>query len=379
MPKADKLLQTIEALHAAGLDETLWPSALRSLSHLFGAVGTTLEAIDKRSMRLTDFWAHGVPSGSELDYVDHFISISPRTALGFRPCTDPVAYDYMLLDEAAIDRNPYYSDFLGRAGLRYFVSAALTHTLDEFAAVAVQRSPRQGHVGEREIAVMRQLVPHLRQAFDVTRRLRSGAAAARSLERAFDWLTDGVALIARDGTVLYANEVLQDIARGKGIAIRKGMLVFDSPEARGRYAEAIGAILRLRDGHADKVVPQDFPAARSPATPPCLVSLRPLMRGARETDTRGQAVAIVFVRDPLRQDAANARLLVEMFGLTPTEAGLARAIQSGMSFDKYARERAVSLNTVYTHLRRLKEKTGCKRISELIRTLNDLHLPLRAD
>ena len=67
------------------------------------------------------------------------------------------------------------------------------------------------------------------------------------------------------------------------------------------------------------------------------------------------------------------------FGLTPTEAGLARAIQSGISFDRYARERAVSLNTVYTHLRRLKEKTGCKRLSELIRKLNDLQAPLRLE
>lgn len=379
MPKADRLLQTIEAVHAAGLDDTLWPDALRSMSHLFGAVGATLEVVDKHSMRLTDFWSHGVPPGSELDYADHFISISPRTALGFPPYTDTIGYDYMLLDEAAIDRDPYYSEFLRRGGLRYFISASLTHTSEEFAAVAMQRSPRQGHVGTGEIALMRQLRPHVCQAFDVTRRLRGGVAAARTLERALDWLADGVALVARDGVVLYANEVLQDMARGKGIAIKKGTLVFDNPEARARYAQAIGATLRLRDGNVDKIVPQDFPAARSLTAPPYLVSLRPLARGACETETRGQAIAIVFVRDPLRQDSAGDRLLVEMFGFTPAEAGLARAIQAGVPLDKYARERTVSLNTVYTHLRRIKEKTACKRMSELVRTLNDLRMPLRLE
>jgi DNA-binding CsgD family transcriptional regulator len=35
------------------------------------------------------------------------------------------------------------------------------------------------------------------------------------------------------------------------------------------------------------------------------------------------------------------------------------------------------VNTVYTHVRRIREKTRCKRQAELIRTLNDLLLPLR--
>ena len=54
-------------------------------------------------------------------------------------------------------------------------------------------------------------------------------------------------------------------------------------------------------------------------------------------------------------------------------------LQSGTPPGDYARERAVSLNTVYTHLRRIKEKTRCHRMPELIRRLNDLQVPLRRD
>ena len=35
----------------------------------------------------------------------------------------------------------------------------------------------------------------------------------------------------------------------------------------------------------------------------------------------------------------------------------------------YALERGVSLNTVYSHLKRIREKTGCKSVSELIHKL----------
>jgi DNA-binding CsgD family transcriptional regulator len=38
----------------------------------------------------------------------------------------------------------------------------------------------------------------------------------------------------------------------------------------------------------------------------------------------------------------------------------------------------LSLNTVYWHLRRIKEKTGCSRLPQLISKLNELRGPVRA-
>jgi DNA-binding CsgD family transcriptional regulator len=61
------------------------------------------------------------------------------------------------------------------------------------------------------------------------------------------------------------------------------------------------------------------------------------------------------------------------------EASVAEALRGGEPLGDYARERKVSINTVYTHLRRIKDKTGANRLPNLIRRLNDLHLPLRFD
>jgi DNA-binding CsgD family transcriptional regulator len=66
-----------------------------------------------------------------------------------------------------------------------------------------------------------------------------------------------------------------------------------------------------------------------------------------------------------------------MFGFTKAEASVAHALQSGLSPDEYARQRRVSPNTVYTHVHRIKQKTGCRRLAQLIRKLNDLQVPLR--
>jgi DNA-binding CsgD family transcriptional regulator/PAS domain-containing protein len=372
------MLKTVESVHAAGLDERLWPSALSHVTKMVGGVGTTLEAVDKLSMQLTDFWAHGVPPGSECRYVDQFISTSPRTALGFNPGADGIGYDYIVIDEATIKRDPYYAEFLRGAGLRYFVSGTLVCTPQEFVCLAVQRSPRQGHVDTREIALIRQILPHLRQAFDVTRRLRRSDAAPRALERTLNWLADGAALIRGDGAVIYVNEALQAMARrNEGIRLGKRRIEFASHDANVRYAQAVASACGLSQGELAGTSRPDFPAPRRSGGPHFLVSVRPLVRAVREARQGPHADAIVFVRDPKSQRRSSPELLCDTFGFTAAEADLAQALQAGVPLNEYARTRRRSLNTIYTHLRRIKEKAGCRRLSELMRRLNDLQPPLR--
>ena len=86
---------------------------------------------------------------------------------------------------------------------------------------------------------------------------------------------------------------------------------------------------------------------------------------------------MVFVHDPLGGDPVGTAVLQSTFGLTPAEADLARSLQAGLELTRYARDRRVSLNTVYTHLRRLKDKTGSRRLAELVGKLNGLRTPVR--
>ena len=78
-------------------------------------------------------------------------------------------------------------------------------------------------------------------------------------------------------------------------------------------------------------------------------------------------------------DTAAIRTLRDVFGFTAAEASIAQALQAGTSLGEYARTHALSLNTIYTHLRRIKEKAGCHRMAELVRKLGDLQMPLRGD
>lgn len=212
-----------------------------------------------------------------------------------------------------------------------------------------------------------------------TRRLRRTDAVSRSFEAALDWLSDGAALARTDGFLLYTNRSLQAIARtGDGVRTARRRLEFAAAAVRRRYEEALAAISRTRSGDVGIGAATDFAALRPSGAPPYLVSIRPLPRPDKHC-ADSAADAIVFVRDPWQPHESPIALLREAFGFTLAEAGLAHALRQGAPLADYAQRSALSLNTVYTHLRHIKDKAGCRRMAELIRKLNDLRLPLRPE
>jgi DNA-binding CsgD family transcriptional regulator len=224
---------------------------------------------------------------------------------------------------------------------------------------------------------MARLLPHVQQAFDVARRLNGASEASKSFERAFDWIADGVAFVSTTGAVVYSNEALQAIVRRNEIVrLRKGAMEFLAVDARSRFDKALDAVRRQRAGEQPVRALTDFPVRRGADAPPYLVLVRPLARPSREGQAGARAEAIVFIRDPLKRGSAASPMLREIFGLTEAETGVALALQSGVALEQYASTNKVSLNTVYTHLRRVREKTGCHSVADLVRKLDEFRIPL---
>jgi len=353
MTRGRDLASTIEAVYAAGLDATLWAPALAAITQLVRGVGATLEVIEKPDLAHREFHQFGFPPAELLPYLDHYATLNPRLPFTLRQRSGEIAFDHLILDERAMDRSAFYAEFLPSLGLRYCVLGILGNTPQEIAVLTIQRSPGQGHIDRAGIGQMELLLPHVRQALDMATRLGAAAETNRALESALDWLADGVALVRGDGAIGHAIE-------------------FSIAEAHARLGEAIGGVARLRGGDV-REAGVDFHVPRPSGAAPYLVSVRPLLDKAA---TKG-AVAVVFIRDPVSASAASLSALREMFGMTKAEAHLAQAIQAGTPVSRYAQMHGTSINTVYTHLRRIKEKTGCGRMVQLVRKLNELQFPLR--
>ena len=373
MAGSDRLVGVIESIYAAGADDSLWPDAILAAAHITGSRAGTLEVFDKAPLAIRELRVAGLPSLAEVAYVDHYARHNPRADYAFRHLSRVMLADYDLTDEPTMDRLPYYAEYLHSIDLRYFLSAQIFNTADQQAVITIQRTRRQGHVGAAEIAMMGRLLPHFRRARDMATRLKSPAGASIA-EQALEWLSDGIALLTADGSVTYANRAFAEIAgAGDGMRLAKNRIELAGAAERAWLDAALAAAAGVRTGGT--AAGSDFNLPRPSGAPPYLISVRPLMLTDNAPDTGARF--IVFMRDPLTVDVAGLSVLQMTYGLTNAEADLARALQAGTSPAGYAHERAVSLNTVYTHLRRIKEKTRTRRSTELIQALNRLRLPLR--
>jgi DNA-binding CsgD family transcriptional regulator len=334
MGNGDLYVQAVEAIYACGTGEVKVADALTGVSRLLGASGATYEVIDKASGGLLWFTSAGLPHAAAPRYADHFAALNPRISPILRLKPGEVNWDCKLMDEEAMKRDAFYSEFVPSMGLRYFVSAVLEQTEERIAVIAVQRSPRKGPVTDREIALLR-----------------------------------------RDGGIVFVNEALQHLAaRNRDFRIDRNTVEFATPDLRSRFAAALGAVQRIH--HPDAAfLATDFAVPRE-GLPPYTVSVRPLLRMGEET-THADVAAMLLVHDPLQQNLAAGKMLQELNGLTNAEAQLVQALGSGMTAVAYAKSRNISVTTVYTHLRRTREKTGWKSVAELTRRFHELNVSLR--
>lgn len=377
MSDHDQLLQTIDAIYASGIEADHIPTALDALNNLLGGAGATFEVVDVKNFKHTEFWSVGAPAQVDTLYVEEFAAVNPHIPFASSQPKGRVIWDYQHVDENQMVRDPFYADFLPTVGLRYCVGAILERTQDKLVMIYAQRTNKQGHVDQREIALMRQLCPHFQRAYDMISRLKNADDRQDALENTIDWLTDGVALLRADGAIIYANEALCRLAREcDGLRIIDGIIEFISTDARRRFGMAFETIKHIRN-NLFSTRPADFPVARDNGLPAYTVALRPLVRRQVHALHHIDAVAMLLVHDPLARNVAAVQMLQELFGLTNAEANLAQALCAGMTTTAYANTRRITLNTVYTHLKRLREKTNCKSMVELVRTFGELNVSLR--
>jgi DNA-binding CsgD family transcriptional regulator len=378
-PGQDDVLKAIDAVYAAALAPQEWSGVLGRIADLFRGTAGVLELIDKGSTSPRWFRACRLLPADELRYCREYAALSPRLTELQRLQVGAITYDYDILTEAEMARDPYYADFLAQAGYRYFVGGVIMQTEDVFGVFSVQRLRPQGHVGRAETELMATLLPHLRRAVDMMLRCQALGARERSLERALDWLDDGALLLRADGSVAFANEAARLLlAVGDGLQLADGRLLCQSRKAKMALDAAFAVAAGVASGETlDGAAAFDCSVPRPSGAPPYLVSLRPLEAWEERWERPEDALLIAFIRDPAAAGGVSGSVLRELFGLTQAESSLALALQAGCSPPDYARRHGLSLNTVYTHLRRLREKTGCSRQVELVRLLDDLRMPLR--
>lgn len=375
MDERDALAVVIADIDRAGVDPSHWQVALGAIADLLQAQFATLETFDRQTKRHLAFRASRLSEETMHAYITHYAGISPRTPCLWRRPDRPILYDHLVLDESGMDRDPFYQEFLAPSELRYFMSGSVNRTPGSHTFVTMQRSGRKGHVTPADIAKLQRLLPNLRNSVDLTRRL--SAAGDQAMRGALDWLSDAVAVLSPEETVIYANTAMENIfSLGDGIGLVSGTLrLFNASDAE-RFSHALALIKRNRFDPLAPLHAADLIVDRPSDAPPYSIAIRALPPIAADAlFIAADPLAIVFIRDTAHPPAIIAPSIRQAFALTDAESRLAGALRQGISPHDYADAHGLSRNTVYTHLRRLKEKLGCHSTTGLVRLLGSLHPP----
>jgi DNA-binding CsgD family transcriptional regulator len=185
-------------------------------------------------------------------------------------------------------------------------------------------------------------------------------AAAAAAIAALDQLNQGLALIDKGCRVSYANTLAKTICRETdGLSIRGDELIATAKPDSSRLSFALKRAVNGGEGTSLRL---DRPSQRRPLS----VVISPLQLPAGYLTA---PAALVLISDPDRSAAPPRERLMQAYGLTVAEAGVAQLLLRGHSNAAIAERLHITVETARTHVRRLLAKTSTHRQSDLILVL----------
>ncbi|MBV8169295.1 MAG: hypothetical protein JO021_21050 [Alphaproteobacteria bacterium] len=355
----DRLADLVDQIYDAAFDPRGWDACLDAVCESFGGQ-LSLLAHDTSSgaIRLA---RHVRRDPAVLQtYAAYYGQLYPKLAMWRDAPLGALVWDH------ATDHGAFYDEWWHPQKITGFLGGVLVRNAGLRAELRMVRPARLGWFSDREVDFFKALLPHLSRAM----RIHQCTAATRIAEAgtldAFGALALGVIVVDDTGRVLFANAPAERLLRaGDALSMGRGGLQAATGDATRALARLIRHAARR---HGDGGLRSGGEVVLRRRTGHPLVALVCPMQSA-VLAVLEQPAAIVFVSDPDATRVPPARLLAALWGLTPSEAQLTLALVGGVRVADYAEQHGVTLNTAKTHLKRVFNKSGHKRQTELLREL----------
>lgn len=250
----------------------------------------------------------------------------------------------------------FYNEFLTRHDFASFLCTWLEKDQRGFVALSIQGSPKRGPFEQRDAERLGPILPHVRRALCIRRRLQDLRLRADTLDAALDRAPFGVIVLDEAGTVVEVNAAAEDLVRcDPALAIdRRGKL---------RLAGNAGKLLRRRIAEATRSgTGGGILRVGRDRGPPLSVVLAPLPLAA--SIWGGSQRRWLLLLGPERP--LDPSVIADDLDLSPREAEVVAAIAGGLDLATVARELGISLQTVRTHLKAVYGKTGLHTRGQLL-------------
>ena len=371
---SERFVKAVEKVYAAAPDPSRWPAALQAIADCFDDLGALL-------VYARDDGSFGIIESPLITpmLAEYARDWSRRDTRAFRGrergyfIAGEVVTDRDVVTPAEMETDPFYVEYLAKHGLKYFAAVTVSPDPSIEVAISVQRRADKPEFSAEETSLLGRIAPHIESSLRLSVRLMNTELTNAGLSSALSRIDLGVFVLNSLGRIVFSNASAER-AIGDGLEVVNNRLLF-SPSARRGEAET--AVARVIDGDSDALVsnPKPILIERRRSNRPLVLYVLPVALDKMATNAfLTHARAIILIIDPEVGAPPDPSLVRDLLGLTLAEARVASLIGSGLAPREAALKLGVTEETARTALKRVFEKVGVSRQSELAALMTRLVL-----
>ncbi|MCC5867332.1 MAG: hypothetical protein JJU27_02365 [Gammaproteobacteria bacterium] len=361
----ERVLEVVDSLYAAAMDEALWSDALKKVADLTGSQAASLWVLDGSAQpRLPTFTYINLDPAFIKEYLDEVAPLDPTVQYLLRHPTQPVVHDAMFITEREKDWHPYYDWHHRWSDLRFRLVGQISPAPCVQAGIALHRARQVGRYEAVDIEQMSYLHRHIERALSIGFKLGSLGTLERCTTELLDRNPVAIVLLDGRGRVVYKNRAADGLCSSQdglrfaenGISLtHKG----DNDKLQRLIAQALSPVSPdSRAGGAMRTTP---PSGK----PPYSVLVGPVSLNYPLLSSVRPAVCVAISGAAQHGPMAIQRLRA-VFNLTEAEARLAISVAAGDGLRTAAAKLGISYGSARVRLSEIFCKTNTHRQGELI-------------
>ncbi|MBS3796346.1 helix-turn-helix transcriptional regulator [Pseudoalteromonas sp. BDTF-M6] len=354
----ERILPIIDAIYAAATDHRLWPNAALTVQKAIGGHSVNLVLENKTEHTLPFVYSNGVSLADTRYYETHIAHRDTFTEQleQIPPGTVLLTQNYWRGEKLL---NIYsYRHFYHQLGYEIFNAGLFYKDENKRGWLSVVRSAADPLFSHHELALMQNLLPHLKRAFMINSKLARARQCSDALLSSLEHVSAATILLSRHGALLKCNSRAHKYlccshTDKQGYRVRLPNI---------RDTNKLNKMIRfvLNNTMEDAMMTFYENGVRK------AVLCFPWRTTEQQMDQLKHPVGcIIFILSPLN-DALPAQQLTYTFNLTKAELPVLQRLMQGDSVKQLAEHLFISEATVRFHIRSLLRKSECRNQVQLV-------------
>ena len=369
MSDRDAFERILASLYDAMLDDTHWPSTSALIDEACGLTGNSLlvgegPKDDIRVLFVGLYYRGQRNTDMEREYLEVYHPINEAIPRQLQLPEGHLVQIKDLYTAEELKTSPAYNEALLRGKYQNGLNVLLEGPGGSHMTWSLADPVASDGWGSSQIAMVRRLLPHIRQFVRVRQALMRTEARDTTVTALLDNPRIGVLQLDRRGRILAVNDRARLILRhGDGLSDKDGVLRTSLPDDQLRLERLLAGALPTSGAVA---VSGSMMLGRSSVLPPLVVHVKPVAVPQPDYGARHVA-ALVLIVEPGHHPRLDPALVARTLGLTPDESQVAVWLAEGKSVRDMALTTGLTEGAIYWHLKQIYQKLPISRQVDLVR------------